>query len=69
MRMPVRLLRLGQRGEQLLRGDVLDTDEVRLPGVAVEQHALQQVVVDDPALVAGLHLLVRLVLGTVEPTT
>lgn len=64
---PVRLLLLRQRVERPPGDDALHPDGIGVPGVAVEQHALQQVVVDHPAVVVGLHLHVRFPLGGVEP--
>ena len=64
---PVRLLLLRQRVERPPGDDVLHPDGIGVPDVAVEQHALQQVVVDHPAVVVGLHLHVRLVLRRMEP--
>jgi hypothetical protein len=67
MRVPVRLLTLGQRAEQPAGDDVLDADQVGVAPVAVEQHALQEILVDLAAVVVGLHLHAGLVLGAVQP--
>src|SRR5699024_626941 len=45
---------------------LLDADEVRVAGVAVEQDALDEVVTDHLAVVVGLHLHARLVLRGME---
>jgi hypothetical protein len=67
MRVPVRLLTLGQRAEQPAGDDVLDADQVGVAPVAVEQHALQEVLVDLAAVVVGFHLHAGLVFGAVQP--
>src|SRR6185503_11580693 len=49
-----------------LRDDVLDPDQVRLAGVAVEEHALQEILVHLPAVVVRLHLHRGIVAGAVQ---
>src|SRR4051794_14806623 len=66
MGMPVALLVLRQRLKQPFRDDVLDADQVGVLRVAVEQDALDEVLVDLATEVVGLHLHVRLVLGAVQ---
>jgi hypothetical protein len=51
---------------QALEDDVLDADEVRVLGVAVEEQALQDVLVDLPAEVVILHLHGGLILGALQ---
>jgi hypothetical protein len=66
VRVPVGLLRRGQAVEEALRDDVLDADQVGVDGVAVEEDALEEVLVHLAAEVVRLHLHLRLVLGAMQ---
>src|SRR5919199_825163 len=66
MRMPEGLFLRRQTPEEALGDDVLDTDQVGVFRVPIEEHALEEVIVDPVAIMMSFHLHGGIVLRRVE---